>query len=185
MNKPALVFVDVETTGLVVKRDAVLEVGFVVVDADLNELKRFSSIVAQPHSVASLMNEAVLKMHTESGLWDECTSAYSTMLETGDRSLSFFGVGGRMVEELGDMKGLPMCGSTIRFDRNMLAENFPDFESLFFYRSVDVSSFLVLNGMWDCFELPEKRGLHRVIPDIEDSINLLRAVRRQLPKRPG
>ena len=65
-------------------------------------------------------------------------------------------------------------------DRAFLARDMPDLESFLHYRIVDVSSIKELSRRWyprAYFAAPTKRGNHRALADIQESIEELRYYR--------
>ncbi|KAJ2764569.1 hypothetical protein IWQ57_005121, partial [Coemansia nantahalensis] len=67
-----LVWIDVETTGLVPDKDAILEIAMVVTDAALEPLEPAQSLVIhQPASELAKLNTWSRKWHRKSGLLDE------------------------------------------------------------------------------------------------------------------
>lgn len=169
-EKAALVFVDVETSGLLVESDVLFEVGVIITTKDLEELARVN-IVLGPRGDAStyIRDPKVLKMHQASGLLLEVALS-NTTCATADTQLTSF------LQEY-HAENLPMAGSTVQFDRKFVNKNLWYFESLFHYRNVDVSTVSTLVSMWGLGELPPKREIHRAIPDLEDSIARLKAFR--------
>ena len=65
-------------------------------------------------------------------------------------------------------------------DRSFLARDMPQLESFLHYRIVDVSSIKELSRRWfprAYFQAPAKRGNHRALADIQESIEELRYYR--------
>jgi oligoribonuclease len=95
-----------------------------------------------------------------------------SMAETEDDVLSWlFGkVGGPA-----NAAKMPMCGSSVGFDRNFLRANMPALEDWFHYRSIDVSTIREIASMVNprvVESAPEQMLVHRPYPDLIDSINL-------------
>ena len=67
----AIVWIDVETTGLDFKKEALLELAVVITDKDLNILDSYSNLIKTPKRKLRRMNEYVLKMHTDSELIED------------------------------------------------------------------------------------------------------------------
>ena len=180
---PALLWADVETTGL--GPDAnILEIGLRVTDSDLTTLAEQSWVV--PYSATEIAHHragakpVVQEMHDASGLWTECAQMWDTsdhraaakvMRETywhrdiaaTVRAFVVANAPGR----------LPMAGSSVRADREWLTGWVLDFDELLHYRIVDVSSVKTLMGMWAPDRLqgaPVPARRHRVMPDLDDSI---------------
>ena len=74
----------------------------------------------------------------------------------------------------------PLAGNTVATDRSFLARDMPDLETFLHYRIVDVSSIKELSRRWfprAYFQAPAKRGNHRALADIQESIEELRYYR--------
>ena len=74
----------------------------------------------------------------------------------------------------------PLAGNTVATDRAFLARDMPNLETFLHYRIVDVSSIKELSRRWfprAYFQAPAKRGNHRALADIQESIEELRYYR--------
>ena len=74
----------------------------------------------------------------------------------------------------------PLGGNTVATDRSFLARDMPTLEGFLHYRNVDVSSIKELSRRWyprAYFAAPTKRGNHRALADIQESIEELRYYR--------
>ena len=74
----------------------------------------------------------------------------------------------------------PLAGSSVYVDRGFLARYMPDLDNHLHYRLVDVSSVKEMVRRWYprvYFATPEKRGNHRALGDIRESIAELRYYR--------
>jgi oligoribonuclease len=79
-----------------------------------------------------------------------------------------------------ESKKVPLCGNSIATDRVFLARDMPELDAFLHYRMVDVSSIKELARRWypsAYFASPEKRGGHRALADILESIRELRYYR--------
>jgi oligoribonuclease len=77
----------------------------------------------------------------------------------------------------------PLGGNTVATDRAFLARDMPELEGLLHYRNVDVSSIKELARRWfpkAYFQAPTKRGNHRALADIQESIEELRYYREAI-----
>ncbi len=170
-----LVWVDVETTGLDPHTDSLLEVGLAITDADLNVTGVISRVIAPTRKLLEHADDVVREMHHKSGLADDLRDGWALALREVEPELVAW-LGTKVVP-----REAPMCGSSVGFDRAFLAEHMPSLAGLFHYRSIDVSTVKELVERWypDGPVAPEKVGLHRALPDIQDSIGLLRFYREQ------
>jgi oligoribonuclease len=74
----------------------------------------------------------------------------------------------------------PLGGNPVATDRAFLARDMPELEAFLHYRNVDVSSIKELARRWFSrayFAAPKKRGNHRALADIQESIEELRYYR--------
>ena len=72
MSSKYLLWVDLESTGLSTREDAIIEVAAVLTDADLNELGRYESLVRLDEAgwERLMANDFVRTMHEGNGLLD-------------------------------------------------------------------------------------------------------------------
>jgi oligoribonuclease len=166
MNMSNLAWIDLETTGLDPDVHDIIEIGIIITDRELNEVARESwSISATPYPVAMgrVWSREALEMHLASGLVDELVLGTTIEAAAADAR--------RFIDRSG-AAGSPMCGASVHFDRAFLRRRAPSLHDVFHYRNFDVSS-LRMAAELAGLEVPErKRGLHRALPDLEDSIAL-------------
>lgn len=186
-SKVAAIIVDVETTGLSYEFDMLLELGMVAIDSDMNVVDTFDRIVNSPkiryrlHEVQAAARDEgddgakfVIAMHAESGL--------AAALERGEGADI-----PEVVEQAADWLqrmngvGLPMMGSNVQFDRNMLRRHMPSLEAMFHYRNIDVSSIKEWVKAFGGDTYPthiepqfSPRKLHRTVADCIDTRDELR-----------
>ena len=68
---------------------------------------------------------------------------------------------------------MPLAGNSIGTDRRFLATQLPEIEDFLHYRSVDVSTVKELCRRWrpEVYKAaPEKKGGHRALQDIRESV---------------
>ena len=169
-----LVWIDCEMTGLDLGADALIEVAALVTDFDLNVLGEGVDVIIKP-SQESLdqMVEFVRSMHEKSGLLDELAGG-TTLAEAEEQVLAY------IKEHCPDGSRPPLAGNTVATDRSFLARDMQALESFLHYRIVDVSSIKELSRRWyprAYFAAPTKRGNHRALADIQESIEELRYYR--------
>jgi oligoribonuclease len=169
-----LVWIDCEMTGLDIGADALIEVAALVTDFDLNVLGEGIDIIIKPPAEAlEQMNDFVRTMHESSGLLDELDDGV-TMAEAEERVLAY------IKEHCPDGSRPPLAGNTVATDRSFLLRDMPELEAFLHYRIVDVSSIKELSRRWfprAYFQAPAKRGNHRALADIQESIEELRYYR--------
>ena len=74
----------------------------------------------------------------------------------------------------------PLCGNSIATDRGFITRDMPALDSYLHYRMVDVSSVKELARRWyprAYYASPDKRGGHRALTDIRESVEELRYYR--------
>ena len=169
-----LVRIDCEMTGLSLTDDALVEVAALVTDFELNVLGDGVDILIKPPQEAlDQMVEVVRKMHTSSGLLEELTNG-GTIAEAEDAVLTY------VREHVPEPRKAPLAGNSVGTDRTFLVRDMPTLVEHLHYRVVDVSSIKELARQWyprAYFASPPKRGNHRALADIKESIEELRYYR--------
>src|SRR5258708_5022332 len=164
-------------TGLDLVSDALVEIACVVTDGELNKLDEGIDLVIKPPAGALDPRPAVVReMHTASGLLNEL-AAGMTLGEAQDQVLGY--VRGHVREP----KKAPLCGNSIATDRAFLARDLPRLDEYLHYRMIDVSSIKELARRWYprvYFASPAKKGGHRALADIRESIEELRYYREAM-----
>jgi oligoribonuclease len=178
-----LVWIDCEMTGLDIERDALVEIACLVTDAELTLRDEGVDVIIKPPAEALAgMPEVVREMHTASGLLAELQSGV-TVAEAQDIVLGY------VRGHVGEPKKAPLCGNSIATDRWFIARDMPELDAYLHYRMVDVSSIKELARRWyprAYFASPAKRGGHRALADITESVQELRYYRETVfVPRPG
>ena len=172
-----LVWIDCEMTGLDLARDALIEIACLVTDSNLVVLDEGLDLIIKPPAEAiDQMEDVVRQMHTASGLLSEL-SAGITLAEAQDQLLAYIR---RYVRE---PRRVPLAGNSIATDRAFIARDMPELDAFLHYRMVDVSSIKELARRWyprTYFASPPKRGGHRALADITESIQELRYYRETI-----
>jgi oligoribonuclease len=169
-----LVWIDCEMTGLDLRADALIEVAALVTDFDLNVLGDGIDLVVKPPAEAlEQMTEFVRQMHETSGLLSQLDDGI-TLQEAEQQVLAY------VQEHCPDGSRPPLAGNTVATDRAFLARDMQQLDAFLHYRIVDVSSIKELSRRWyprAYFQAPQKRGNHRALADIRESIEELRYYR--------
>ena len=169
-----LVWIDCEMTGLDIVADALIEVAALVTDFDLNVLGDGVDIVIKPPAEALVqMDPYVRTMHERSGLLDELDAGL-TLADAEAQVLAY------IRQHCPDGSRPPLAGNTVATDRSFLNRDMGTLEAFLHYRIVDVSSIKELSRRWfprAYFSAPAKRGNHRALADIQESIEELRYYR--------
>ena len=169
-----LVWIDCEMTGLDLGADALIEVAALVTDFDLNVLGDGVDLIVKPPAEAlKQMTDFVREMHQTSGLL-RALDAGITLAEAEEQVLAY------IKQHCPDGSRPPLAGNSVATDRAFLARDMPDLDAFLHYRIVDVSSIKELSRRWyprAYFQAPAKRGNHRALADIQESIEELRYYR--------
>ena len=174
-SKDRMIWIDTETFGLNPQTDYLMEVGFKITDLQLQPRDEFRIMIWQPFTYderyaqcqTDPADEFVLNMHRESRLFHEARQSGVNILQAEFLMNEWL--------DNNEVNGEdPMCGSSIQFDRSMLEVQFPSVFSRFHYRNIDVSTCKELCRRF-APQVYEKKGecresLHRVTPDLEDTI---------------
>ena len=168
-------WIDCEMTGLDLGKDALVEIAVIVTEADLTELDEGINIVIRPDDLSVLqdMDPVVVDMHTTSGLLDLIPSGVS-LAEAQEQVMTY------VRRHVPEARKAPLAGSSVYVDRGFLARDMPELDGHLHYRLVDVSSVKEIARRWyprAYFNSPEKRGNHRALGDIRESIAELRYYR--------
>jgi oligoribonuclease len=169
-----LVWIDCEMTGLDLERDALIEIACLVTDGKLDVLGEGLDLVIKPPPEAlDQMEDVVREMHTSSGLLTELAAGI-TLAEAQDQVLAY------VRKYIAEPRRVPLAGNSIATDRVFIARDMPELDAFLHYRMVDVSSIKELARRWyprTYFASPPKRGGHRALADITESIQELRYYR--------
>ncbi|MFW6776038.1 oligoribonuclease [Nocardioides sp. CPCC 205120] len=169
-----LVWIDCEMTGLDLGADALIEVAALVTDFELNVLGEGVDIIVKPPAEAlEQMGDFVRDMHGKSGLLEKLEGGLP-LAEAEAEVLAY------VRQHCPDGSRPPLAGNTVATDRSFLARDMPQLEGFLHYRIVDVSSIKELSRRWfprAYYQAPTKRGNHRALADIQESIEELRYYR--------
>jgi oligoribonuclease len=169
-----LVWIDCEMTGLDLARDALIEIACLVTDGGLATLDEGIDLVIKPPAEAlDQMVGVVRDMHTASGLLAQLAAGV-TLAEAQDQVLAY------VRKYVREPRRAPLAGNSIATDRAFIARDMPELDAFLHYRMVDVSSIKELARRWyprAYFASPPKRGGHRALADITESIQELRYYR--------
>jgi oligoribonuclease len=169
-----LVWIDCEMTGLDYVADALIEIAAVVTDYDLNVLGEGVDLVIKPPAEAlERMDDFVRSMHESSGLLDVLDDGIG--LEDAEQQVLAY-----VRQHCAEGSRPPLAGNTVGTDRAFISRDMKELDAFLHYRIVDVSSIKELSRRWfprAYFAAPTKRGNHRALADIQESIEELRYYR--------
>jgi oligoribonuclease len=174
----ALVWLDLETTGIDDRSSTILEIATIVTDRELNVVEEGPNLVIHhPNDVLANMDPWCVEQHGSSGLTEASRRSEVSMVQAEEASLAFV-----RTHCLRDRA--PLCGNSIGFDRRFTIHHMPRLNAYLSYRNVDVSTLKELVDRWypGVVEKPEKEPTHRALDDIRESIEELRRYRRAVFK---
>lgn len=176
--KKALIWIDLEMTGLDTQHDEIIEIATIVTDDHLNILAEGPVLAIKVSDVVlNGMDDWNKNQHGQSGLIDRVRRSHITLEEAEKQTIDF-------LSKWCDAGISPMCGNSICQDRRFLARQMPKLERYFHYRNLDVSSIKELCYRWrpDVASGYQKSGKHLALDDIRDSIRELRHYREHFFK---
>src|SRR2546421_7349810 len=172
-DKPPLVWIDMEMSGLVPDRDRILEVAMVVTDADLNTIVEAPVfVIKQPDEILEAMDTWNKSTHGKSGLIDKVKASTLTEREVESKLIE-------ILKPIVASGTAPLAGNTVHQDRRFMARYMPAFDAYLHYRIVDVSTLKELARRWrpDVLAGLAKEGRHEALADVHESIEELRHYR--------
>jgi len=161
-------WIDVETTGVDVEKDKILEVAVIVTNSELVELAELDIVISgYANDPDFVINPFVLDLHTRNGLWAEIAQKGVTQ-ERAEQWLGNF-----LTDHLGGRKQLIQAGSGVsHFDSKFIAKAFPEASKLLTFWTNDAA---ILKRAFEQagFKTPKKgrkdtRGLADVRQHIEE-----------------
>lgn len=172
-----LIWVDLEMTGLDLKKEVIIEIATLVTDSELNIIAEGPNlIIHQSDEILAAMNEWNTKQHTKTGLVDAVRKSTVTAAQAEQETLAF------LTQHANPQKS-PMCGNSICTDRQFLRKYMPDLEAFFHYRHIDVSTLKELAKRWaKHIAVEKKNSTHRALDDIKESLAELKFYRSELLK---
>ena len=171
---PAIVWMDMEMSGLEPETERILEVAVLVTDGELNVVAEGPNLVLhQADEVLEAMDRWNTTHHGQSGLTKRVRES---TLDEGQASSALLA----FLAEHTKKKKAPLAGNSIHQDRRFVARYLPDVEDWLHYRNVDVSTIKELAQRWYPKQYsgrPTKKGSHRAMDDVLESIEELKYYR--------
>ena len=169
----ALVWMDLEMTGLDPNKERIIEIATLITDGDLNVLAEGPVLaVRQSEALLEAMDDWNQSHHSASGLLRRVREEGVSEREAEAATLAF-------LEKHVEKKRSPLCGNTIWQDRRFLTRYMPTLEGYLHYRMVDVSSIKELVQRWrpDLVAGFSKKNEHTALADVRESVEELRYYR--------
>ncbi|MCK6548539.1 oligoribonuclease [Myxococcota bacterium] len=175
--KDALVWLDMEMTGLDPATCVPVEVAVIITTKDLEEKETYEATIWQPESALSTMVPFVRRMHTNNGLLDKVRKAETSVTDVERKLIEV------LLRWCEPREGV-LAGNSIHQDRKFIDLYFPTFSALLHYRMVDVSTIKELTKRWYGPDVAYSKGEsdHTALSDIRSSINELRHYKAKLFK---
>lgn len=165
-------WLDLETTGLDEHKGALLEwaVALCADDAagDMTIEHEWSGVIHHPASLGSRVpiDDYVLRMHTENGLWTDVEASTTTLAESDEFLHELCGeVSGRS-----DVRGIVLAGNSVHFDLRWCHVHLPRFAAHLSHRVFDVSTLKSAEANWGGDLDWPAADVHRALPDVRASI---------------
>ncbi len=174
----ALIWIDLEMTGLDTDNDRIIEVATIITDAQLNIVAEGPVLaVHQSDEVMNGMDEWNTKTHGKTGLTERVRESKLDEAEAERQTIAF-------LEQYVPKNKSPMCGNSICQDRRFLARTMPALEAYFHYRNLDVSSLKEMAVRWkpEILSGYTKKNTHKALDDIRESIEELQYYRENFIK---
>ncbi|EPX71270.1 RNA exonuclease [Schizosaccharomyces octosporus yFS286] len=168
-----LVWIDCEMTGLQAGKDVLMEVAAIITDGDLKPIpESFDAVIHLSDQQLASMNEWCTVQHGKSGLTEKCRASTLSVQEVEKKLLNYIK---KYVPE--KRVGL-IAGNSVHADVRFLSIEMPKVIEHLHYRIVDVSTIKELAKRWRSDIRPyEKKGDHRALSDIMESIQELKYFR--------
>lgn len=175
----ALVWIDLEMSGLDWKNDVILEAAVVITDANLNVIAQGPNlIINQPDEILDNMNPWCMEVHGKSGLIESSKKSTITLEQAEDTILTF-------LKLHCEKNNAALCGNTVWFDKLFLQKDMPQIIDFLHYRIVDVTAFKIMLAQWAGKDiLFKKNNTHRALDDIMESIAELKFYKEHFIKIP-
>lgn len=170
----ALIWIDLEMTGLRPESDTIIEIATLVTDDQLQLIAEGPVLaIHQDEATLARMDEWNQRQHGGSGLLQRVRDSRVTLAEAERATLEF-------LSQHVAAGASPMCGNSICQDRRFMARLMPDLERFFHYRNLDVSTVKELAKRWmpKLSEGFAKQGSHLAMDDIRESVRELQYYRQ-------
>ncbi len=178
LDPNALVWIDLEMTGLSPETDRIIEIATIITDSDLNIVAEGPVLaVHQSDAVMGGMDEWNTRTHTGTGLVERVRASTLDEAEAERQTLEF-------IKQFIVKNRSPLCGNSICQDRRFLYRYMPELSEWLHYRNLDVSSLKELAQRWKPDIMPgfTKKNTHKALDDIRESIEELKYYREHLIK---
>ncbi|KAI9283667.1 ribonuclease H-like domain-containing protein [Umbelopsis sp. AD052] len=167
-------------TGLDIAKDHLIEIAVLITNGNLDIVARGPELVIhQPKSVMDNMNDWCVEHHGASGLTKQVLESTISVQEAEAQVLDF------IVKHVPQPGVAQLAGNSVHADKRFLEKEMPSIVEHLHYRIVDVSTVKELARRWypDTYNALVKKGAHRAMGDIIESIEELKFYRQTLFKK--
>ncbi len=173
-----LVWIDLEMTGLDIKKESIIEIATVITDGDLNIIAHGPNLaVVVDESLIEGMDEWNTTHHFQSGLVNRIRTEGVSLSEAENMTIDF-------LKKWIEPNTAPLCGNSIWNDRRFLEKEMPNVANYLHYRMIDVSTIKELARRWyPRVDKYPKKGSHLALDDILESIEELQYFRKHVFKQ--
>lgn len=169
-----VIWLDLETTGLVPAEGHILEIAMVATRLpDFEIVGEWDAVVKPPGfgpAMFNAMHPNVQEMHTKSGLWGDVERQGGPLDAAVKKAAEFFHSNNGHT----DKGQSPLAGANPTFDRGWLKHHAPALERLFSYRHFEVRTITQLQTWVFGVPLKDLTPQHRALDDCHDAIHYLR-----------
>ena len=164
----ALLWIDLEMTGIDPAEDRILEVGAIATDWEFRELGRLTAVVQ--------VDEALMQRRMVGSFWEQFSDVRDALMAQNGSGKPAEDVEAQLLafvtEHFPPDQPVLLAGNSIHQDRRFIRREWPQFEKTLHYRMLDVSAWkVVFEGKYGKkFAKPEA---HRALDDIRGSIQEL------------
>lgn len=165
-----LFWIDMEMTGLDPEKEVIIEVAALVTDMELNVLEGFETVVRQAPRYLENMDDWNKEHHSKSGL----TAKVPFGMDQDVAEEKLLALVAKHFPVTGLKEDLPvLAGNSIGQDRAFINRHMTQLASKLHYRVLDVSSWkIIFNERYGLKY--EKKGSHRALDDVRESIEELK-----------
>ncbi|KAH8548209.1 ribonuclease H-like domain-containing protein [Umbelopsis sp. PMI_123] len=168
-------------TGLDLAKDHLIEIAVLITNGNLDIVAKGPELVIhQPKSVMDNMNGKYwcIEHHGASGLTQQVLESKISVQEAEAQVLDF------IVKHVPESRVAQLAGNSVHCDKRFLEKEMPKVVDHLHYRIVDVSTVKELARRWypETYNALNKKGAHRAMGDIIESIEELKFYRQKIFK---
>lgn len=161
-----LLWIDIETTGLLPTQDKILQIALVLSSFDLKK-KYILGEYTIHYDLSSLqLNEWCQLQHTDSKLLDIVKTSKLSLQDSEQMILSKIYKHVNIHDDV-----LYLAGNSVHFDKSFIQHHMPNLHCLLHYRIFDISSIKLFYTLKHKKEYNLKKNSHTALSDILESID--------------